>query len=77
MNKIELKDQLIGQIHITEDLETLEFVLDFLRQPVSQEVYSFSDAQLKRIELSLQQIKDGEVFSEEEANKIVDEWMER
>ncbi len=76
MTSTELREKVVSKVHITEDKDILEFVLEFLNQ--SEEVlkpYVFTDEQKKRLDISLQQSKDGNVLSEEEEAKLTAEWL--
>ena len=78
MTTIELKEQLISQIQITDDQEILEWMLGLLAQESNQtEIYDLNIAQIAAIERAEVQIKRGEYYSEEEADKMTDEWLKR
>lgn len=76
MTKIELREQLISRIQITENQEILEWVLGLLSQESNQsEIYDLNFEQVAAIERAEAQFKRGEYFSEEEVDKITDEWL--
>ena len=78
MSTIELKEQLISQIQITEDQEILEWMLGLLAQQANQtELYDLNIVQSKAIDRAEEQIIRGEYYSEEEADKMTDEWLRR
>ena len=78
MSTIDLKEQLISQIHITEDQEILEWMLGLLAQQANQtELYDLNIEQIKAIDRAEEQIIRGEYYSEEEANKLTIEWLKR
>jgi hypothetical protein len=71
----DLKQQLIGQIHITDDNEVLEFMLDFRTQDNKSAPYNLTTEQHERISIALEQIKTGQVISEEEEQKQTLKWL--
>ena len=75
MTSVELKEQVISKIHITEDKDVLEFVLEFLHQSDITEPYTFSDEQNKRLNISLEESKKGLIISEDEERKMTEEWF--
>ena len=78
MSTLELKDQLISRIQITDDDDILSGLLKMLEFELNNlEIYKLNSFQKESIEISKQQIINGEVYSEEEANKLTDEWLNR
>ncbi len=78
MSTIDLKEQLISQIQITEDQEILEWMLGLLAQQVNHtELYALNKEQIKAIDRAEEQIIRGEYYSEEEADKMTYEWLKR
>ncbi len=78
MTYTELRDQVISKIQITEDMDILEFVLGVLQQDIhTDEVYECSHEQNRRIDIALNQIEIGETYTQEEADKITREWIEK
>lgn len=76
MSTLELRQQLISKIQITEDEEILGGLLKMLEFELNNtEVYHLNKFQKEAIAISKQQIIDGEVYTEEEANKLTDEWL--
>jgi hypothetical protein len=76
MSTLELRQQLISKIQITEDEEILGGLLKMLEFELNNtEVYHLNNFQKEAIIISKQQIIDGEVYTEEEANKLTDEWL--
>lgn len=70
----ELKNSIIEQVNKSDDLETLD-LLQTILQNRNAELPQLTDWQIKRIEESEQQIARGEYYTEEEANRRVDEWF--
>jgi hypothetical protein len=78
MTYFELRKQLIDKINKIENLELLEEANILLGTEINNNVvYEFSDSQKERINKSLMQIKNGSFLSEIEANKEIDEWLEK
>jgi hypothetical protein len=78
MTYFELRKQLIDKINKIENLELLEEANILLGTEINNNVvYEFSDSQKERINESLMQIKNGSFLSEIEANKEIDEWIEK
>jgi hypothetical protein len=72
----ELKNSLIEQINRSDDFETLDLLQTILENK-NAELPKLTDWQIKRIEESEQQLARGEYYTEEEANKRVEEWFKR
>jgi hypothetical protein len=76
MSTFELKEQLISRIQITDDDDILGCLLKMLEFEMNNsENYKLNKVQKESIEISKQQIINGEVYTEEEANKLTDEWL--
>lgn len=76
MSTIELKEELISKIQITENEDLLNGLLQMLEfESNNSEVYKFSDEQKMRIEEAQTQYAKGEYYTEEEADKISEKWL--
>lgn len=76
MTSIELKEKLISKIQITDDKDILEGVLKLLQFELnSKEAFYLSETQKESIVLSKKQIKEGKIYSEEEADQLTDKWL--
>ncbi len=76
MSILELKEQLISKIQITNEDYILEGLLRLLEfESKNAEVYQFNDTQRQRIKESQEQYARGEFYTEEEADKITDQWL--
>jgi len=75
MTRVDLIEQVISKIHITEDTDILEFVLQFLNQSEITEPYQFTDEQKRRLDISLSESAKGQLISEEEEEKMTKEWL--
>ncbi|OAQ39052.1 hypothetical protein A5893_10260 [Pedobacter psychrophilus] len=78
MTYVELRKQLIDKINKTENLELLEEANRLLGVEINNNViFEFYNYQKERINESLTQIKKGDFLTEIEANKEIDEWLEK
>ena len=78
MNSTELREQVISKIQITDDQDILEFVLGILEQDINtSDVYELNDEQNRRIDIALKQIEKGEIYTEDEVDKITKGWIEK
>ncbi|MBP6624507.1 MAG: hypothetical protein KA198_05005 [Chitinophagaceae bacterium] len=76
MTTIELKEQIASKLQITNDNDILEAMLRLLEFETNEtEVYMMSEDQKQAIEISREQIKQGEFYTEEEADKITEQWL--
>lgn len=77
MKTIELKKKLIKRINNIEDdllLEELSWLID--AKGFESGVYHFTEEEREAIEEARKQYGRGEYLSNEEANKLFDEWSE-
>ncbi len=78
MSTIELKKRLIDKIQKTENEGLLEEAYRLLELETSDiEIYKLSDNQKLIVEESRQQIKNGQFLTDEQANKEIDEWLNK
>lgn len=77
MSTSDLKLDLIKAISATNDVMILNEIKDYLNF-ISKEtgVYKLSDQQLACVNESIQQYKNGEFLTEEEAEKDIQKWFE-
>lgn len=71
------KERLIETINQTEDKNTLEEVYRLLKINFDDEVYVLSNEQRAAIDEGLEQIKDGQYLTSEQAHKETEEWLKR
>ena len=74
MTAIALKKYLVSRINLIDD----DSVLDKIKKIVDkkeEKVYVLSDAQLKSIEISEQQILNGQYIDQDEMDRLVDVWL--
>lgn len=67
MSTLELKEQLISRIQITNDEDVLQGMLRFLEFESKAGVYKLNDEQKKSINIAREQIQRGEFYTEDEA----------
>jgi hypothetical protein len=78
MSTTELKKILIEKIQLTDDLQLLEKAYRLLEvDDEHAEVFVLSEAQHQAIETARQQIEAGQYLTHEQANKEIDEWLEK
>jgi hypothetical protein len=75
MTRVDLIEQVISKVHITEDKDILEFVLQFLNQNEIPEPYHFTGEQKRRLDISISESVSGQLISEEEDEKMTNEWL--
>ena len=76
MSTLELQTQLISKIQATTDDDILEGVLSLLEFETEQDdVYILSEAQKLAIAKAKKQIENGEFYTDEEADKLTEEWL--
>ena len=77
MNTSELKLDLIKYISNIEDIQILERLKQFLEvNKISENVKVFTPDQQARVNRALEQYKNGECISNEEAEKEIQQWLE-
>jgi hypothetical protein len=80
MSTIELKEKLIDKIQHTDDeniLAEVNRLLGIETDSESDDVFVFNEAEKIKIEEARLQIKDGNFLTHDEANKEIDEWLEK
>lgn len=78
MSTIELKERLIEKIQTTTNNSILEEVYRLLEiENRDLEVYLFTDEEKEKINLTRAQVKTGKYLTNDEANKEIDQWLEK
>ncbi|QOI98777.1 MAG: hypothetical protein HRU69_15365 [Flammeovirgaceae bacterium] len=78
MSTVELRKRLIDKIQKTQDGRILEEAYRLLEIETDDiEVYKLNDDQKNAISEARQQIKNGQFLTEEQANKEIDEWLNK
>ena len=77
MSSADLKVQLINKIQETDDIALLEelSVLFELQEPDS--IYELNEDQKKNIKTAQEQIKSNQFLTDDEANKDIDQWLNK
>jgi hypothetical protein len=80
MSTIELRERLINKISHTEDeniLAEVNRLLGIETQSEADDVFIFTETEKMKIEEARLQIKNGDFLTHDEANKEIDEWLEK
>lgn len=77
MSNTKLKEKLINKIKETDDPSILEEVSNLFELQEPDTVYPVNDNQKKAIEEAKEQIKNKETLTDEQANKDIDEWLNK
>lgn len=78
MSSIELKRRLIEKIQKTENEDLLAEAYRLLELETEDiEIYKLNDEQRKAIAEARQQIANGQFLTDEQANKEIDEWLNK
>lgn len=79
MSTAELKEKLIAQINSTDNDELLSEIstMLYVESRSVNGVYQMSEAEREAVEDGLNQIKNGQWITNEEANRQIEEWLRR
>ena len=79
MSTAELKEKLIAQINKTDNDELLIEISTMLNieSKSIDGIYQMSEAEREAVKDGLNQIKNGQWISDEEANRQVEEWLRK
>ena len=76
MSTLELQEKLISKIQITADEDILESVLRFLEfETENNEVYILNEEQQQAIAKARLQVANGQFYTNEEVDKLTEEWL--
>jgi len=78
MTVVELKEKLIAKIKSTDDEQLLEHIadiIDFEHNP--EHVHVMSQGEIDAVKEGLEQIKNGQCISDEEAHRQFEEWLKK
>ena len=75
MSTKELKMDLMRTISSIEDVSVLEKIKQFLKNQTAEKVYVLSEDQLAILNESIEQFKNGQFLTEEEAEKDIEKWF--
>lgn len=78
MNQAEIKQEIHSQLDSTNDETILEVVYDILKNglPISDDILN-SKSLNASVDRGLEDIKNGRLISDEQANKEIDEWLNK
>lgn len=78
MTEMELKKRLIGKINQTNNNEILEEAYRLLcNEEADNSVYELSAEQRNAVDEAQKQYKNGQFLTNEQANKAIDEWLDK
>jgi hypothetical protein len=77
MTTTDLKEKLIERIRRTEDLQLLEEISRLLELQEPDRIYHVNDQQRKNMSEGKEQIRNNQSISNEDANKDIDEWLNK
>ena len=78
MTIIEMKNQVIGKINQLTDDELLMDVYKLLNDSlIDSEIYRLSDNHKVAIDTAINQINNGDFLTNNQANKEIDEWLNK
>lgn len=75
MTTIALKQKLHHQIDLIDNVDLLKDLNKIIENTISGGIYKFTDFQKESINISLEQIKNGEFISNEDLEKEMDLWL--
>ena len=75
METLELKTNLVHAIENLEDKKVLEEVYRLLQITIEDDIFKLSDVQKDKIKIGKNQYQNGEFYSHEESEKIMQEWL--
>jgi len=75
MSPIDLKNIVKEKIDNLEDVELLQDILSIINNEENTEIIALTKEQEAAVENGLEDIKNGNVISNEIANKEIDEWL--
>ena len=78
MSVIELKLQIINRLSTIDDEQVLEEILKLVNFESDMDaVYQLTDAEKKAIDAGLKDVKEGKVYSSEEADMMMNKWLRK
>jgi len=78
MTVIELKKRLINKISHSKNTDILEKMYRLIaNEEADDTIYELSDEQISAVEEAQKQFKNGQFLNSEQANKNIDEWLEK
>ena len=78
MSVIELKLQIINRLSTIDDEQVLEEILKLVNFESDMDaVYQLTNAEKKAIDAGLKDVKEGKVYSSEEADMMMNKWLRK
>lgn len=77
MSSVELKEKLIEHIRKTEDKQLLEEIYNLFELQEPDTIYVLNEQQKKNIYEAKEQIQNNRSLSNEDADKDIDEWLNK
>jgi hypothetical protein len=76
MTTLELQEQLISKIQTTTDEDVLKGVLSLLEfETETDEIYILNEEQQQAIAKASHQVDNGQFYTNEEVDKLTEEWL--
>ena len=75
MNTVELRHMISQRISLIDDEPFLVAIKTILDSKVTSSVYQLSNFQKERISLGREQLKNGQVISNEDLQSEIDQWL--
>lgn len=73
----ELREKLTGRINQVERIDLLEELMQIIEQEEDNTPYVFSTEQKSAVNEALNQYKDGQYLSDEDADKDISKWLRK
>lgn len=77
MSTQDIREKLINKIKETQDTLLLEEVSTLFELNESESIFQVNDVQRERIDEAIEQIKNKQILSNEQADKETDEWLNK
>ncbi len=78
MTTKDLKEKLIKSVEGVENDILLESLVNMIElESDVDSIYEFTDQQLMQIEDAKKEIKEGKIYTDNEVNKEIDEWLNK
>ena len=75
MNTVELRHMINQRISLIDDEPFLVAIKTILDSKVTSSIYKLSNFQKERISLGREQLKNGQVISNEDLQSEIDQWL--
>ena len=78
MTVVELKEKLIAKINSTDDEQLLEHIADIIEfEHNPDNIHVMSQGEIDAVIDGLEQVKNGQCISDEEAHRQFEEWLKK